>query len=147
MAISSKSPSVRATEVTVSFSDSINLVKDQVRWSPKGVSLLTKWHFAEGAEVEFAFDHRGKRYCCSGVVVACHPLRQPAGCFETVLYFVDTPCTQLQKAACACHLARDGDAPRREMSPATEAHLQNGTQPRELHRVREGQVRGHNGRG
>jgi hypothetical protein len=78
--------------------------------------------------------------------VACHPLREPAGCFETVLYFVDTPCTQLQKAACACQLARDGHAPEEGTSSATEVHSHNGTE-RDLHRAREGQVRSHNGRG
>ena len=146
MSISSKSQSARETQVTVSFSDSISLVKDQVRWSPKGVSLLTKWHFAEGVEVEFAFDHLGKRHCCAGVVVACHPLRHPAGCFETVLYFVDTPCTQLQKAACACQLAQDGHSSQQETSSATDDTTRSGTQ-RHLHRIRDGQDRSHNGRG
>ena len=93
--------------VTVSFSDSINLINHQVKWSPKGVSLLTKWAFREGTEVEFAFDHRGERHCCTGVVVSCHPLRQPTGFFETVLYFVETPCSSLQKAACDCRLAHE----------------------------------------
>jgi hypothetical protein len=94
-------------QVTVNYSDSISLLKEQVHWTAKGVCLLTKWHFEEGSEVEFAFDHRGERHCCVGVVVACHPLRQIPGCFETVLYFVDTPCSKLQKAACDCRLARD----------------------------------------
>jgi hypothetical protein len=101
----------RAAHVTVSFSDSINLIQDQIHWSPKGVCLLTKWFFEQGTEVEFAFDHRGERHCCTGVVVACHPLRQPRGHFETVLYFVDTPCSKLQKAACACRLARESNIP------------------------------------
>jgi hypothetical protein len=57
--------------------------------------------------VEFAFDHKGERHCCAGVVVACHPLRTPAGFYEIVLYFVETPCSKLQKAACACKLARE----------------------------------------
>ncbi len=109
MALQSKSRTKVESQVTVSFSDSINLIKDQVQWSPKGVSLLTKWPFAEGTEVEFAFDHQGERHCCSGVVVACHPLREPRGYFETVLYFVDTPCHKLRKAACDCRLARDYD--------------------------------------
>lgn len=95
-------------EVTVSFSDSIRLVRDHVHWTPKGVRLLTKWHFAEGTEIEFAFDHKGERHCCVGVVVGCRPLRQPAGFFEMVLFFIETPCTKLQKAACDCRLARDG---------------------------------------
>lgn len=103
----SKSGAYEGTRVTVSFSDSINLVKRQVHWCTKGVSLLTKWYFEQGTEVEFAFDHKGKRHCCTGVVVACHPLRQPRGCFRTVLYFVETPCTTLQKAACDCRLAHD----------------------------------------
>jgi hypothetical protein len=103
--------------VTVSFSDSINLVKKHVQWSPKGVSLLTKWPFQVGAEVEFAFDHLGERHCCLGIVVACHPLRRPAGRFETILYFVETPCTELQKAACACRLAHERHHPREETEP------------------------------
>ena len=100
--------------MTVNFSDSLDLIHDQIHWSPKGVSLLTKWPFAVGKEVEFAFDHRGERHCCTGVVVACHPLRRPAGHFEVVLYFVETPCTKLQKAACACRLARAEELRREE---------------------------------
>ena len=111
MALQSKSRAAEGGRVTVSFSDSIDLVKDQVHWTPKGVSLLTNWPFTEGVEVEFAFEHQGERHCCVGVVVGCHPSRRPSGFFETVLYFVDTPCTKLQKAACDCHLARDGHVP------------------------------------
>ena len=107
MPIQNKTRAGEGTRVTVSFSDSINLIKDQVQWSPKGVSLLTKWPFRVGAEVEFAFDHQGERHCCTGVVVACHPLRRPLGFFETVLYFVETPCSKLQKAACDCRLAHE----------------------------------------
>lgn len=105
MAASSKTRSTEEPNVTVSYSDSINLVRQQVRWSPKGVSLLTKWPFAVGAEVEFAFDHQGERHCCVGVVVACRPLRRPANHYETVLYFVETPCAEAQKAASDCRLA------------------------------------------
>src|SRR5271168_824078 len=115
MAIPSKTRANKGVPVTVSFSDSINLINDQVKWSPKGVSLMTKWPFRVGAEVEFAFDHRGERHCCTGVVVACHPLRRPEGFFETVLFFVETPCSALQKAASACRLApkhhQDGASP------------------------------------
>jgi hypothetical protein len=98
----------QGTPVTVTFSDSINLIRDQVQWSPKGVRLLTRWSFPVGTEVEFAFDHRGEKHCCVGVVVACHPLRDPARHFETVLYFIEAPCRELQKAACDCQLAADG---------------------------------------
>jgi hypothetical protein len=59
-----------------------------------------------GAELEFAFDHEGERHCCMGVVVGCRPLRRPAGHFETVLYFVETPCSEAQKAAQGCRLTR-----------------------------------------
>jgi hypothetical protein len=107
MAIQNKTRPQGGERVTVSYSDSINLIKKQVKWSPKGVSLLTKWPFQVGAEVEFAFDHQNERHCCSGVVVSCHPARRPLGFFETVLYFVETPGTKLQKAACACQLARE----------------------------------------
>ena len=112
MAIPNKSTADEGGRVTVSFSDSIRLVKDQIQWTPQGVSLLTKWYFDVGTEVEFAFDYQGERHCCTGVIVACHPLRQPRGYFETVLYFVETPCPKLQQAACACRLARDGEYPR-----------------------------------
>jgi hypothetical protein len=112
--------------VTVSFSDSIDLIKDQVHWSPKGVSLLTKWPFRVGAEVEFAFDHRGERHCCTGVVVACHPLRRPLGFFETVLFFVETPCSKLQKAACACRLAREQDHSQGETQFTVDDHAMDG---------------------
>lgn len=111
MPLQSKSRITESKGVTVSFSDSINLANEQVQWTPKGVCLLTKWHFAEGVEVEFAFEHQGERHCCSGVVVACHPLMEPQGRFETILYFVDTPCSKLQKAASDCNLARDGQVP------------------------------------
>jgi len=112
MAIRSKTRAKKSAPVTVSYSDSIRLIKKQVQWSPKGVSIMTKWPFRVGAEVEFAFDHQGERHCCTGIVVACHPLRRPEGLFETVLFFVETPCSALQKAACDCRLApkhyRDG---------------------------------------
>src|ERR1700761_2482215 len=100
-----KSRQNEGTDVTVSFSDSINLGRQHVQWTPKGVSLLTKWPFAVGAEVEFAFDHQGERHCCTGVVVSCQPLRKPVNHFETVLYFVETPCAEAQKAAHDCRLA------------------------------------------
>jgi hypothetical protein len=31
-----------------------------------------------------------------------------------LLYFIETPCTRLQKAACDCRLARDGHVPKDE---------------------------------
>jgi len=107
MAIQSKTRPSEGPQVTVSYSDSISLIKKQVKWSPKGVSLLTKWPFQVGAEVEFAFDHEGERHCCTGVVVACRPTKKPVGFYDTVLYFVETPCSALQKAASACQLARE----------------------------------------
>ncbi len=109
MAIPSKTRADGGVPVTVSFSDSINLINHQVKWSPKGVSLLTKWPFREGTEVEFAFDHQGERHCCTGVVVGCHPLRRPLGYFETILYFVEKPCSEVEKAACDCRLAAQRD--------------------------------------
>jgi hypothetical protein len=112
MAASTKSRQETGPRVTVSFSDSISLIRQQVQWSPKGVSLLTKWPFAVGAEVEFAFDHEGERHCCIGVVVACRPLRRPENHFETVLYFVETPCREALKAACDCRLAHQRHYPR-----------------------------------
>jgi hypothetical protein len=109
MAIQNKTRGNEGVRVTVSYSDSIDLVKKHVNWSPKGVSLLTKWPFQIGAEVEFAFDHQGERHCCAGVVVACRDKARQPGFYETVLYFVDTPCTKLQKAACDCQLAHEKD--------------------------------------
>jgi hypothetical protein len=100
-----KSKANREAKVTVSFSDSVNVGRNHVQWTPKGVQLLTKWPFAEGTELEFAFDHRGERHCHVGVVVACHPLKEPAGLFETVLYFTETPCPEHRKAARDCRLA------------------------------------------
>jgi hypothetical protein len=105
MATQNKTRSGEGGGVTVSFSDSIRLVRKQVRCTPKGVNILTKWPFQIGAEVEFAFDHDGARHCCSGVVVACHALQRPAGFYETVLFFVETPCSTFKKAACDCRLA------------------------------------------
>jgi hypothetical protein len=112
MAAPTKTRQNEDSQITVSYSDSISLVRQQVQWSPKGVSLLTKWPFAVGAEVEFAFDHQGERHCCSGVVVACRPLRKPENHYETVLYFVETPCAEAVKAACECKLAVDRYSPR-----------------------------------
>src|ERR1700722_11965327 len=109
MAIQSKPRAGEGARVTVSYSDSINLVKKHVQWSPKGVSLLTKWPFQVGAEVEFAFDHQGERHCCKGVVVACRDIPRQPGLFETVLYFVETPCSKVAKAACDCRLAHEQD--------------------------------------
>src|SRR5476651_248502 len=126
MAIQSKTGAGEGVRVTVSFSDSIHLIKKQVHWSPKGVSLLTKWPFRVGAEVEFAFDHRGERHCCTGVVVACHPLRRPLGFFETVLFFVETPCSKLQKAACACRLACEQQDAQGETQFTTADHAMDG---------------------
>ena len=131
MPIQSKTRAGVGVHVTVSFSDSINLIKDQVKWSPKGVSLLTKWPFRVGAEVEFAFDHRGERHCCTGVVVACHPLRRPLGFFETVLFFVETPCSKLQKAASACRLApiKSGGASRDGAAKKASSRARAGRSP------------------
>jgi hypothetical protein len=109
-----KSKANREAQVTVSFSDSVNVGRNHVQWTPKGVRLLTKWPFAEGAELEFAFDHRGERHCHVGVVVACHPLKEPAGLFETVLYFIETPCTEHRKAARDCRLAPEDYLPEEE---------------------------------
>ncbi len=111
MAAQTKTRSPERSQVTVSYSDSINLVRQQVQWSPKGVSLLTKWPFAVGAEVEFAFDHEGERHSCSGVVVSCQPLSKPENHYETVLYFVETPCKEALKAACDCRLAHERHYP------------------------------------
>jgi hypothetical protein len=108
-----KSKAERETQVTVSFSDSVNVGRNHVQWTPKGVRLLTKWPFVEGTELEFAFDHRGERHCHVGVVVACLPLKEPAGLFETVLYFIETPCTEHRQAARDCRLAPD-DLPERD---------------------------------
>jgi hypothetical protein len=119
MAIQSKTGAGGGVRVTVSFSDSINLVNKQIHWSPKGVSLLTKWPFRVGAEVEFAFDHQGERHCCTGIVVACHPLRQPLGFFQTVLFFVETPCSKLLKAASDCRLAHELHLPPGETGVTT----------------------------
>src|SRR5476651_983917 len=126
MPIQSKTRAGEGVRVTVSFSDSIDLIKKQVHWSPKGVSLLTKWPFRVGAEVEFAFDHQGERHCCTGIVVACHPLRRPLGFFETVLFFVETPCSKLQKAACDCRLAHEQDHPQGKTQFTTDNHALDG---------------------
>ncbi len=104
-----KNKSREDKQVTVSFSDSLNVGRNHVQWTPKGVQLLTKWPFVEGTEIEFAFDHRGERHCHVGVVVACHPLKEPAGLFETVLYFVETPCSEHRQAARDCQLAPEQD--------------------------------------
>ena len=111
---SGKSKANREAQVTVSFSDSVNVGRNHVQWTPKGVRLLTKWPFAEGTELEFAFDHRGERHCHVGVVVACHPLKEPAGLFETVLYFIETPCQEHRKAARDCRLAPEDYLPEEE---------------------------------
>ena len=114
MAAANKNGS-RPIPVRVNFSDSLDLSHEQVDWSPRGVSLLTKWYFAEGTEVEFAFDHGGRRHCCSGVVVGCQELRHLPGRYVTVLFFVETPCPELRHAACDCRLAHEQHRPEREV--------------------------------
>jgi hypothetical protein len=104
----------RVRSVTVSFSDTIELPKKKVEWTPNGVSLVTKWGFAEGTEVEFAFEHGGTRHCCIGIVVACRPLARPANHFSTVLYFIEVPCDELRHAACDCQLAHPKHRPCKE---------------------------------
>jgi len=126
MAIQSKTGAGEGVRVTVSFSDSIDLIKEQVHWSPKGVGLLTKWPFRVGAEVEFAFDHQGERHCCTGVVVACHPLRRPLGFYEVLLFFVETPCSKLQKAACDCRLAHEHEHPQGKTQFTNDDHAMDG---------------------
>ena len=116
MATPTKSRAKPGAQVTVNFSSSVVLIEDQVHWTPRGVSLLTKWPFAEGTEVEFGFEHAGERHCCIGVVVACHPLRRPVGYFATVLYFVEVPCQELQKAASDCRLAKQDGTHSRTVS-------------------------------
>jgi hypothetical protein len=123
MPLPSNTKSGSRVPITVSFSDSISLIHEQVHWTPKGVRLLTKWHFCVGSEVAFAFDHKGERHCCVGIVVGCFPLRQPAGYFEMVLFFIETPCTGVQKAACDCRLAREGYAPADETHFTTTNHF------------------------
>jgi hypothetical protein len=101
----------RAQSVTVSFSDTIELPRKKVEWTPNGVSLITKWPFAVGTEVEFAFDHRGTRHCCIGIVVSCRPLSRPENHYSTILYFVEVPCDELRHAACDCKLAHPRHRP------------------------------------
>jgi hypothetical protein len=101
----------QATSVTINFSDTIQLRKKHVEWTPNGVSLVTKWPFAEGVEVEFAFEHAGRRHCCVGVVVACRPIPRRPGLFSTLLYFIEVPCNELRHAACDCKLAHPRHRP------------------------------------
>jgi hypothetical protein len=101
----------RVQSVTVSFSDTIQLPKKKVEWTPNGVSLITKWPFAEGTEVEFGFEHRGARHCCVGIVVACRPLPRTANHYSTLIYFVEVPCNELCHAACDCQLAHPKHRP------------------------------------
>ena len=101
----------QASAVTINFSDTIRLPKKRVEWTPHGVSLLTKWPFAEGAEVEFAFEHAGRRHCCVGIVVTCNPVPRQSGFFDTLIYFVEVPCDELRHAACDCKLAHPRHRP------------------------------------
>jgi hypothetical protein len=95
----------QARSVTISFSDTLELPRRKIDWRTNGVSLVTKWPFAVGREIEFAFEHRGARHCCVGVVVSCRPLPRQPGHFSTVLYFIEVPCDELRHAACDCQLA------------------------------------------
>lgn len=97
--------------VTISFSDSVRLPRKKIALTPNGVSLVTKWPFTVGAEVEFAFDHAAKKHCCVGVVVSCSPIPRSAGHYTTVLYFVEIPCDELRHAACDCQLAHPRHRP------------------------------------
>ncbi len=113
--MSSRATSDRMTNgagsVTISFSDTLQLPRTKVEWTPSGVSLVTKWPFDVGAEVEFAFEHGGKKHCCIGIVVSCRPLSRQPGHYSTVLYFVEVPCDELRHAACDCHLAHPRHRP------------------------------------
>ena len=102
----------RVNSVTISFSDKIELPRKKIDWTPHGVSLVTKWPFAVGAELEFAFDHNNTRHCCVGVVVSCRPLPRQSGHYSTVLYFIEIPCDELREAACDCQLAHPRHRPR-----------------------------------
>ena len=116
MTAPAKSKAKAGIRVVVNFSSSVVLFDRHVHWTPRGVSLMTKWPFAQGTEVEFGFEHAGEKHCCIGVVVACHPLRRPAGYYETVLYFIEVPCQELQKAACDCRLSKEKKARSRALS-------------------------------
>jgi hypothetical protein len=97
--------------VTISFSDEIQLPRKKIALTPHGVSLVTKWPFPVGTEIEFAFDHQRKRHCCSGVVVSCQPLMRQPGHYSIVLYFVEIPCEDMRHAACDCQLAHPRHRP------------------------------------
>lgn len=97
--------------ITISYSDTLQLPRKKVAWTPNGVSLVTKWPFSVGAEVEFAFEHRETRHCCVGIVVSCRPITRQPGHFSTVLYFVEVPCDELRHAACDCQLAHPRHRP------------------------------------
>jgi hypothetical protein len=101
----------RGESVTISFSDTIELPRKKVALTPRGVSLVTKWPFAVGTEVEFAFDHRGTRHCAVGVVVGCRPLARQQSHYSTLIYFVEVPCEELRHAACDCQLAHPRHRP------------------------------------
>jgi hypothetical protein len=101
----------QATSVIINFSDTLQLQKKQVEWTPHGVSLVTKWPFSVGAEVEFAFEHAETRHCCLGVVVGCQPVPRREGLFSTTLYFIEVPCNELRHAACDCQLAHPKHRP------------------------------------
>ena len=101
----------RPESVTISYSDTLQLPRKKIAWTPNGVSLVTKWPFAIGAEVEFAFDHQGRRHCCVGIVVSCRALPRQPGHYSTVLYFVEVPCDELRHAACDCQLAHPRHRP------------------------------------
>jgi hypothetical protein len=114
MRATGKSKADREAQVTVSFSDSVNVGRNHVQWTPKGVRLLTKWPFVEGTELEFAFDHRGERHCHVGVVVGCRPAPESRGFYEVVLYFIETPCQEHRQAARDCRLAPEDYLPEEE---------------------------------
>jgi hypothetical protein len=110
-ATSSEKTRRRLPAVTINFSDKIQLTRKHVEWTPNGVSLLTKWPFAVGTEVEFAFEHASARHCCIGIVVSCQPVLRTPGLFSTILYFIEVPCNELRHAACDCQLAHPKHRP------------------------------------
>lgn len=90
--------SPKESQVTLRYSDSCRLVKQQVLWSENGVCLTTKWPFTEGAEIEIGVMCQGKKHRCIGIVVGCEKRRQETGYYQVLVYCLKAPCPKLRAA-------------------------------------------------
>lgn len=88
--------------VTLNFSDRATFPLQSLSWSENGVTMLTRWFFREGAELELSVQTDSASERCQGVVIACDCLDKSEGIFSTTLYFLDPPANEITEACRRC---------------------------------------------